>query len=294
MLVDRHFGEPRKIMNPRNTRVLVFATALLVAPLLPVWSQSPSHPHPQPKKEPPKGEVIVKSDTPIDQADPQAQAGQQPTQDQGTQGTTPATTQDQQAQPGTAQPGTTPAQPPSTAAPDQGMTPPAPAAPKGGIPPEQMGLSFAQPTGWQQGDPTKFTVPGNICCVWSPDNISSIAVFAQNSGKPYNPRVLLNQSADGLQKSLGAEIRQKDVINVGGMRGFSLVVSGPGTGAGIDGKGTVRTDQHWVAVPRDKDVVIFLMTTPDEKFAANEAAFQTMLGSLKITGTQTPDQQAAK
>jgi hypothetical protein len=282
-----------KIMNPRNTRVLVFATALLTAPLLPAWSQAPSHPRPVPKKAPPKGEVIVKGDTPIDQTDPQAQPGQ-PTQDQGaaqgttTQGTTPGTTQDQ-AQPG--QPGTAQGQPPATAAPDQGMTPP---APKGGIPPEQMGLSFAQPTGWQQGDPTKFTVPGNICCVWSPDNISSIAVFVQNSGKPYNPRVLLNQSADGLQKSLGAEVRQKDVVNVGGMRGFSLVVSGPGTGAGIDGKGTVRTDQHWVAVPRDKDVVIFLMTSPDEKFAANEAAFQTMLGSLKITGTQTPDQQAAK
>jgi hypothetical protein len=280
-------GEPRKIMNPRNTRVLVFATALLTAPLLPAWSQAPSHPRPQPttKKAPPKGEVIVKDDTPIDQSD-QAQPGQPATQDQGAnQGTAPQGTMPQgQATSDQTQPGTA-AQAPGTAA--------NPNAAKG-IPPEQMGLSFAQPQGWQQGDPTKFTVPGSICCVWSPDNVSSVAVFAQNSGKPYNPRTLLEQSAQGLQKSLGAEVRQKEVINVGGMRGFSLVVSGPGTGAGIDGKGTVRTDQHWVAVPRDKDVVIFLMTTPDDKFAANEAAFQTMLGTLKITGTQTPDQQAAK
>ena len=83
--------------------------------------------------------------------------------------------------------------------------------------------------------------------------------------------MLLEQSAEALHKSLGAEVKTKEVITVGGMRGFSLVVSGPGTGAGIDGKGTVRTTQHWVAVPRDKDVVIFLMTTPDDKFAANEA-----------------------
>jgi hypothetical protein len=182
---------------------------------------------------------------------------------------------------------------PATPPPADSMTPPNPNAGKG-IPPEQMGLSFAAPQGWQQGDPTKFTVPGNICCVWSADNVSSVAIFAQNSGKPYNPRTLLEQSATGLQKSLGAEVRTKEIITVGGMRGFSLVVSGPGTGAGIDGKGTVKTDQHWVAIPRDKDVVIFLMTTPDEKFAANEAVFQSMLGSLKITGTQTPDQQAAK
>jgi len=274
-------------MNPRNTRVLVFATALLAVPLLPAWSQSPTHRPMPPKKAPPKGEVIIKEETPIEQGAPQDQAAPQDqgTTTQGTQGTTnpqamPETTQGQPAT-GTTPSGTAPAAPGA-------------AATTGGIPPEQMGLSFAQPNGWQQGDATKFTVPGNICCVWSPDNISSIAVFAQNSGKAYNPRVLLDQSADGLTKSLGAEVRTKEVIDVGGMRGFSLVVSGPGTGAGIDGKGTVRTTQHWVAVPREKDVVIFLMTTPDEKFAANEPVFQTMLSSLKITGTQTPDQQAAK
>ena len=37
-------------MSPRNTRVLVFATALLMAPLLPGWAQAPTHPRPQPKK----------------------------------------------------------------------------------------------------------------------------------------------------------------------------------------------------------------------------------------------------
>jgi hypothetical protein len=279
-------------MSPRNTRVLVFAIALLTAPLLPGWAQPPVHPRPQPKKAPAsKGEVIVKSDTPADQ-DPQAQQGQPPaTQDQGT--ATQGTATQGQGQPATqGQPGTAPQDPGQ--AQGQGTAPGQAAAPKGGVAPEQIGLSFAPPQGWQQGDPTKFAVPGTICCVWSPDNASSIAVFVQNSGKPYNPRTLLNQSAEGLQKSLGAEVRQKEVVNVGGMRGFSLVVSGAGTGAGIDGKGSIRTDQHWVAVPRDKDVVILLMTTADDKFAANEAAFQTMLSSLKITGTQTPDQQAAK
>ena len=273
-------------MSPRNTRVLVFATALLTAPLLPGWAQAPVHPRPQPKKAPPKGEVIIKSDTPADQ-DPQAPA--QPPADQGAaQGTAPQT-----APPGQNPPATAPAQP-GTAPSDQ-MTPP-PANPNAakGVPPEKIGLSFAPPQGWQQGDPTTLTLPGTVCCVWSPDGTTSVSVFVQNSGKPYNPRVLLEQTADALQKGLKVEVRTKEVVNVGGMRGFSLVVSGPGTGAAIDGKGTVHTDQHWVAVPRDKDVVIFLMTTPDDKFAANEAAFQTMLGSLKITGTQTPDQQAAK
>ena len=272
-------------MNPRNTRILVFATALLTAPLLPVWSQAPVHPRPQPKKAPAKGGVVDQGRHARRSRIPKLSS---PPRTRGRRRARPRqaqpTPQDQSA--ARPAPATAARRPRADAAPN-------PNAAKG-IPPEQMGLAFSAPQGWQQGDPTKFTVPGNICCVWSPDNTSSVAAFVQNSGKPYNPRTLLKQSADGLHKSLGAEVKQKEVVTVGGMRGFSLVVSGPGTGAGIDGKGTVVTTQHWVAVPRDKDVVIFLMTTPDDKFAANEAAFQTMLGSLKISGTQTPDQQAAK
>jgi hypothetical protein len=291
---DRHLGEPRKIMNSRNTRVLVSATALLAATVLPAWSQSPPRPRPMPRKPASHGEVIIKPDTPADQAPPDAQG----TPSEQTQGTEQGTASQGTASQGTASQGTAPQ------GQDQGMTqgqtgtaaPGAPANPNAGkgIPPEQIGLSFAPPQGWQQGDPTTLTLPGSVCCVWSPDGTTSVSVFVQNSGKPYNPRVLLEQSAEALQKGLNAEVRTKEVVTVGGMRAFSLVVSGPGTGAAIDGKGTVRTNQHWLAIPRATDVVIFLMTTPDEKFAANDAAFQTMLSSLKVTGTQTPDQQSAK
>jgi hypothetical protein len=269
-------------MNPRNSRVLVFAVALLAVPLLPAWSQSPTFRRPQPVTRPaqPKEPAVVIKETPIEEGDPQGQQAQDPNAAQPAQDPNAAAQGQPTQNPGAAQ---------GQQGQGQGIT----NAP-GTLSPQQIGIAFAPPQGWQQGDATKFSVPGSICCVWSPDNVSSIALFVQNSGKPYNPRVLLDQSAEGLQKSLGAEVRTKEVVTVGGMRGFSLVVSGQGTGAGIDGKGTVRTTQHWIAVPRDKDVVIFLMTTPDEKFAANEQTFQSMLASMKLSGTQTADQQAAK
>jgi hypothetical protein len=291
-------------MNPRKTRVLVFATALLTVPLLPAWGQAPHHPRPtEHKPSEQKEPTVTIKETPIEEGDPQAQGTTQGTQ-QGTPTQDPAMApqdpamapQDPNAPQGTAQPGT---QDPNDAAPQgqpQGTAPGVPGAPGTGpkvMTPEQIGISFAAPQGWQQGDPTKFTLPGDICCAWSPDNVSSIVAFVQKTGKPLNPKVLLEQSAQALQSGVGAQVKTKEVIDVGGKRGFSLVVTAPGNGAAIDGKGTVLTTQHWVAVPRERDVIIFLMTTPDEKFTTNEQVFQSMLSSLKVSGNQTPDQMQA-
>ena len=290
-------------MKPRCTRVLVFAACLLIAPLLPAWGQAPVHPHPQPKKEPKPPQVTV-TQTPIEQGDPQQQP--QPPQNQGQP-------QDSSQPPQPVPPQTPPAENPQTPAPqpptqgtppEQGTqpapgqaqgqpTPPAP-APGQTVTPEQIGLSFAPPEGWQQGDPTKFSLPGTICCVWSPDNVASIAIFVQPAPKPLTPRGLLETSAKALAGIPGAQVKTKELGTFGGLRGFSLVVTAPGNGAAIDGKGTVPTTQHWIAVPRQQDVVIFLLNSPDESFAKNDQALQTLLSGLKITGTQTPDQQASK
>jgi hypothetical protein len=89
-------------------------------------------------------------------------------------------------------------------------------------------------------------------------------------------------------------VKQKDVIDVSGMRAFSLVVNGNGNGAAIDGKGTVRTTQHWVAIPRDKDIVIFLMNSPETDYAKNDQVLQGVINTLKVTGQQSPEQRAAK
>jgi hypothetical protein len=302
-------------MNTRNTRVLVFATALLTAPLLPVWAQAPHHPRPAEQKPQPKEPQVTIKETPIEEGDPQAQQGTTQTAQGTAQGTQQGTAQPQDpamapqdpanpqaapqdpnapqgtaAQPGTQDPN---AQDPNAAQPQQGTAPGTPGAGAKVMTPEQIGISFAPPQGWQQGDPTKFTLPGDICCAWSPDNVSSIVAFVQKTGKPLNPKVLLDQSAQALQTGVGAQVKTKEVIDIGGKRGFSLVVTAPGSGAAIDGKGTVPTTQHWVAVPREQDVIIFLMTTPDEKFAANEQVFQSMLSSLQVSGTQTPDQMQA-
>lgn len=283
-------------MKTGNNRIIVFATALLIAPLLPAWAQAPVHPHPPQHKEKPKEPQVIIKETPIEEGDPQAQGTTQTTQgtQQGTGTQDPAMApQDPNAmQQGTQDPN---AQDPNAQGQQQGAAP-APGAPgaKPTVTPEQIGISFAPPQGWQQGDPAKFTLPGDICCAWSPDNVASIVAFVQKTGKPLSPKVLMDQSAQALQTGVGAQVKTKELQTIGGKRGFSLVVTAPGNGAAIDGKGTVATTQHWIAIPREQDVIIFLMTTPDAAFAQNEQVFQSMLSSLQVNGTQTADQQASK
>jgi hypothetical protein len=174
---------------------------------------------------------------------------------------------------------------------------PAPAT-GGGTGQAAFGFSLTAPQGWTQAtDTSTITVPGEVCCAWSPDGTSTLVIFRQKPKGAVNPRALLNQSAKAYQTSLGATVDQQEVRDVGGMRAMWMIVTGKGNGAAIDGKGTVATTQHWVAIPRggpNVDVLIFLLTAPQDKFATYDAALQQALSAVQVSGTQTPNQKAAK
>lgn len=277
-------------MNPRNARVLVLAGVLLAAPLLEAAAQGPRHPRPQqPKPKPKEPQVIIK-ETPIEEGDPQQQSQTAQTAQQGTQGQTgtpqegtPAAPQD----PAMAPQDPAAAQDPSAAQPG--------AVPAGKVTPEQMGVSFAAPQGWQPVDPNTFTLPGDVCCAWKPGELASIVVFQQKPGRAFLPRVLLDETAKAFKNPpINAQVQRQEVVTLGGKRGFSLVVTAGGNGAAIDGKGTIPTTQHWIAIPREQDVILFLMTTPADKFTENDQTFQAVLNSLQVSGTQTAEQQASQ
>src|SRR5690242_5844081 len=119
-----------------NFKVFAVAAGLVAAMLLPAGASAQNPPQGQPTTTPPA-------------PTPQPSQTQQVTPPQDA-----AKAQAQsQAQNGQAQP---------------------PAAPeKKIVTPEQAGISFTPPQGWNQGDPKGFNVPGDICCAWSPDNVAS-------------------------------------------------------------------------------------------------------------------------
>lgn len=147
---------------------------------------------------------------------------------------------------------------------------------------------------WKNAPLQGYTVPGVARAAYAGSKGASIVLFVQEPGKAFDPRFLVDESAKSMEKNLGATVSEKDVRDVDGKKAMSLVVEGKGTGGAIDGKGSVQTSQHWIAIPREKDVIIALLTSPTPDFKTNQKSFLASIKQLKIGGTQTDDQKGSK
>jgi len=50
----------------------------------------------------------------------------------------------------------------------------------------------------------------------------------------------------------------------------------------------VQLEQHWVLVPRQRDLIVLLLSTPGVSFDADERTFEKMLASVEIQETAPP------
>jgi len=160
---------------------------------------------------------------------------------------------------------------------------------------DDYGFKVSYPGGdWKRGYPGIIFVPGELCRVWSSGPTNSIAVFVQKPGGPVPPRFLLEQSADSLKSTQGARVVKQEIRKIDGMQAMSLIVTGKGTGAALENDGPVPTSQHWVAIPREDDIVVLLLTTAESEFKSSSKVFENMLKSFKIEGNQTDEQKDSK
>jgi hypothetical protein len=160
---------------------------------------------------------------------------------------------------------------------------------------DDYGFKVSYPGGdWKRGYPGIIFVPGELCRVWSSGPTNSIAVFVQKPGGPVPPRFLLEQSAESLKSTHSARVVKQEIRKVGGMQAMSLIVTANGTGAALENTGTVPTSQHWIAIPREDDIVVLLLTASDSEFKSASKVFEDMLKSLKLEGKQTDEQKDSK
>lgn len=159
---------------------------------------------------------------------------------------------------------------------------------------DKYDFSISVPQPWKQARLQDYTVPGVARTAYARPGGASIVVFVQEPGQAFEPRFLVDESAKSIEANLGATVREKDVRPVGGKKAMWLIVEGNGTGGAIDGKGSVKTTQHWVAIPREKDVIVALLTSPTSEFEENKKSFEKAIQSMAVGGSQTAAQGESK
>jgi hypothetical protein len=158
---------------------------------------------------------------------------------------------------------------------------------------EWCGISLAVPKPWARAPFSDFIVDGTLRCAWRGGGLSSIVVFLQEPGETVDPQEMLDESVAQQKKDLAVKVIAQEVRTVAGMRAMWMVVQGKGTGGRILGKGEVETVQHWVAVPREKDVVVLLLTCPAGDYDQSKKSFGAAVDSLKLSGSQPKQQRGA-
>jgi hypothetical protein len=143
-----------------------------------------------------------------------------------------------------------------------------------------LGIKMSAPGYWIRANPALLDVPGRILRAWTRDGTATVVVFQWQTAPPASPALLLDRLAAALEGDLGAEVQAREVQEVGGLRAVGLVATGTGKGGGGP-----RIKQHWVAIPRQRDVVVLLLSTPADSFAADEGTFRKMLASVEILGS---------
>lgn len=159
---------------------------------------------------------------------------------------------------------------------------------------DRFDFSATVPAPWAEAPLDGFAVPGTARQAWSGPEGASIVAFVQEPGQAFTPRFLVDESAKAMTRALGATIDEKEVKTIAGKQAMSLLLTAKGTGSALGGGGEVETTQHWIAVPREEDIIVLLLTTPTSRYEGLKPSFQKAIESLEVGGTQTAEQQASK
>jgi hypothetical protein len=153
---------------------------------------------------------------------------------------------------------------------------------------EALGIRMSAPGWWIRANPALLEAPGTILRAWTRDGSATIVVSRQETATAWRPGDLRDRIVSAMAL-LGAEIQAREVHNLKGLRALGLVT----TGTGESGE-EPRITQHWVVVPRERDLLVLLLSTREAAFAADERVFEKMLAAVEIRGPQTPEQEAGE
>jgi serine/threonine protein kinase len=153
-----------------------------------------------------------------------------------------------------------------------------------------------EPSDWTRlgTDAVSLPVEGEVIRAWRTRSNDEVIIFSQESNQAISPRGVLDGSVWAAKIAFKAEVKAAEVKTVAGMQAMWLVFTGKGTGRQVDGSGDVPTTQHWIAIPRGKDVLVLLLSSPTDRYRAALKEFEAMLETLTVEGKQTKEQAEAR
>jgi len=130
---------------------------------------------------------------------------------------------------------------------------------------------------WIRANPTLLSAPGDVLRAWTLDGASTIVISRWATDAAWSPRDLLARIASALEL-FDAVALVREVQEVAGLQAISLVVT--------SGEAAERVTLQWVVIPREGDVLLVLLSTPEAAFATGERVFRKMLAALEVGGAR--------
>lgn len=141
------------------------------------------------------------------------------------------------------------------------------------------------PATWQPTTRTGLVVHGILRMAWERDR-ALIVAFVQPITRAPTIDELLKQSAQAIPPKSVVRLQKQQTL--AGCAAVKTLIVGPGTGGTIDGHGSVPTSQEFVIIPRQRDLLLFLLTVPEARYAEVQPEFESMLTSLITRGAARP------
>lgn len=128
--------------------------------------------------------------------------------------------------------------------------------------------------------------------MWFQDHLTRIYVFVQKCDTAVTARELELEVLGGRdRKAIGnAKVIKQEVRVVGGMKSVWFYVKGRGVGLLMKEEGSVPTRQLWVGIPRQKQIISFVLSASEATYERAIPVFKKMLRSVEIGGKQTKAQ----
>jgi hypothetical protein len=130
---------------------------------------------------------------------------------------------------------------------------------------------------WIRANPALLSAPGDILRAWTLDGASTIVISRWRTDAAWSPGDLLARIASALEL-FDALVLVREVQEVSGLQATSLVA--------MSGETPERVTLHWVAIPREGDVLLILLSAPEADFATGERVFRRMLAALEVGGAR--------